>query len=252
VIAPAAFLLKATEQVRLALACSDVNAKIVGTQAGLDAGARGAVWQALEDVAIFRAIPGMTVLVPGSYRESESATRAMLATAGPVYLRLADGLAERRDGDDHFEIGKGVIARNGTDVTIVACGVQVERAIEAAALLADDNIDARVVNLSTIKPIDAELLARCADVTGAIVTTEDHNIFGGLGSAVAEGLARTIPCPMECVGVRNVFGSCGTSEELALHFGIAAEQIAEAAKRAVVRKLARKEERPEPRLAAAG
>src|SRR5690348_310143 len=175
VIAPAAFLLKATEQVRLALACSDVNAKIAGMQAGLDAGARGVVWQALEDIAVFRAIPGMRVLVPASRREAEFAMRAMLTTDGPTYLRLANGLCENRDGDNRFEIGKGAILRNGSDVTIAACGVQVERALEAATLLADDNIDARVVSLASIKPIDAELLSSCAEATGAIIATEDHS-----------------------------------------------------------------------------
>ena len=238
VVAPAALLLKAMEQIRLSLGCADANVKIVGTHAGLAAGPRGAAFQALEDIAAFRAVPGMTVVAPSSDREAQLATRAVLDRDGPVYLRLSvdSSVALPPDG---FEFGKGSILRNGTDVTIVAFGAQVERALHAAALLADDNIDARVVNVATIKPIDADLLARCADATGAIVTAEDHSIVGGLGGAVAEALATRMPCPIEFVGVRDVFGICGAPEQLAEHFGIGVEQIVEAAKRAIVRKLAR-------------
>jgi transketolase len=253
VTAPAAFLLKGAAQIRLSLACAEANAKIVGTQAGLDAGERGVVFQALEDIAAFRAIPGMTVIAPADCGEAAMATRAMLERDGPVYLRLGNRSSKASVSDAGFELGKGTILRNGTDVTIVACGVEVERALDAALLLAHDNIDARVVNLATIKPIDGELLARCADVTGAFVTAEDHNISGGLGGAVAEALAQSLPCPIEFVGVRDVFGTGGSPEELAQHFGIAAEHIAEAAKRAVMRKRAQQSaERPARRRAAAG
>jgi len=252
VTAPCAFLLKGSAQIRLSLACVEANAKIVGTQAGLDAGERGVVFQALEDIAAFRAIPGMTVIAPADSGETAMATRAMLEIDGPVYLRLGNRSSKVSISDAGFELGKGTILRDGSDVTIVACGAEVERALDAALLLADDNIDARVVNLATIKPIDGELLARCADVTGAVVTAEDHNVSGGLGGAVAEALAQSVPCPIEFVGVRDVFGTGGSSEELAQHFGIAAEHIAEAAKRAVMRKRAFSAERPARRRAAAG
>ena len=147
--------------------------------------------------------------------------------------------APRLFGDDHtFEIGKGRILRDGDDVTIVACGAEVARALAAADMLAEDGISARVVNMPTIKPIDAKLLASCAVETGAMVTAEDHNIHGGLGGAVAEALAATMPCPIEFVGVKDTFGASGEPEELAHHFGISAPFIADAARRAILRKRA--------------
>jgi transketolase len=152
-------------------------------------------------------------------------------------MRTGRSPATRLFGDDHtFTIGKGTIVRDGSDVTIVACGVEVGRAIEAADMLARDGIAARVVNMATIKPIDAELLVRCAEETGCIVTAEDHNIHGGLGGAVAESLAATRPCPIEFVGVRDTFGASGEPDELAVVFGIGSGHIAEAARRAVARK----------------
>jgi transketolase len=152
-------------------------------------------------------------------------------------MRTGRSPAKRVFGDDHtFEIGKGCIVRDGKDVTIVACGVEVARAVDAAQMLAEDKINARVVNMATIKPIDSALLARCSKETGAIVTAEDHNIYGGLGGAVAESLAATTPCPIEFVGVRDTFGASGEPDELAEHFGIGAKAIAEAARRAIARK----------------
>jgi transketolase len=167
------------------------------------------------------------------------ATRAMLEYDGPVYMRTGRSPSARLFGDDHtFEIGKGRILRDGDDVTIVACGAEVARALAAADMLAADGISARVVNMPTIKPIDATLLARCSVETGAIVTAEDHNIHGGLGGAVAEALASTTPCPVEFVGVKDTFGASGEPEELAHHFGISAPFIADAARRVVHRKRA--------------
>jgi transketolase len=191
----------------------------------------------LEDIAAFRAIPGMTVISPADPIETALATRAILEFDGPVYMRTGRSAATRLFGDDHvFEIGKGQIIRHGHDVTLVACGVEVARALEAAEILESVEIDARVVNMPTIKPIDTELLKRCARETGAIVTAEDHNIYGGLGSAVAEAVTKTHPCPIEFVGVIDSFGTSGEPDELANHFEISAPFIAEAAKRAVARK----------------
>ena len=233
----AVFCLRAVEQARLSLAYTRRNAKIVASHPGLDVGPDGGSAQALEDIAAFRAIPGMTVLSPADPIEMAQATRAMLEFDGPVYMRTGRSPAKRLFGEDHkFEIGKGEIVRGGKDVTLVACGVEVARALEAATLLAEDKINARVVNMATIKPIDAKLLARCARETGAIVTAEDHNIHGGLGGAVAEAMAATNPCPIEFVGVKDTFGASGEPEELAHHFGISAPFIAEAAKRAIARK----------------
>jgi transketolase len=233
----AVFCLRAVEQARLSLAYARRNAKIVASHPGLDVGPDGGSAQALEDLAAFRAIPGMTVISPADPVEMALATKAMLEFDGPVYMRTGRSPAKRVFGDDHtFEIGKGKIVSDGKDVTIVACGVEVARAVEAAELLAADGIKARVVNMATIKPIDAELLTRCAKETGCFVTCEDHNIHGGLGSAVAESLAATKPSPIEFVAVKDVFGASGEPEELAEAYGLTAPHIAEAAKRAIARK----------------
>jgi transketolase len=233
----AVFCLRAVEQARLSLAYTRRNAKIVASHPGLDVGPDGGSAQALEDMAAFRAIPGMTVISPADPIEMKLATRAMLEFDGPVYMRTGRSPAKQVFGDDHtFEIGKGKIVRDGKDVTLVACGVEVARAMEAAELLAADGIQARVVNMATIKPIDSELLARCAKHTGCFVTAEDHNIHGGLGSAVAESLAGSHPCPIEYVGMKDVFGASGEPEELAEQFGLTAPFIVKAAKRVMSRK----------------
>jgi transketolase len=233
----AVFCLRAIEQARLSLCYARRNAKIVASHPGLDVGPDGGSAQALEDLAAFRAIPGMTVISPADPTEMTLATRAMLEYQGPVYMRSGRSPAPRLFGDDHkFEIGKGQILRDGDDVTIVACGVEVARALAAADILGRDGISARVVNMATIKPIDTALLSICSLETGAIVTAEDHNIHGGLGGAVAEALAQTRPCPIEFVGVRDTFGASGEPEELAQHFGISAPFIADAARRVIARK----------------
>jgi transketolase len=233
----AVFCLRAIEQARLSLAYARRNAKIVASHPGLDVGPDGGSAQALEDLAAFRAIPGMTVIAPADPIEMALATRAILEFDGPVYMRTGRSPARRLFGDEHrFEIGKGQIIRQGDDVTLVACGVEVARALEAAESLARDGVSARVVNMATIKPIDTALLARCSADTGAIVTAEDHNIHGGLGGAVAEALAGTRPCPIEFVGVKDVFGASGEPEELATLFGLSAPNIARAALRVIARK----------------
>ncbi|MCU1386517.1 MAG: Transketolase [Acidobacteria bacterium] len=233
----AVFCLRAIEQARLSLCYARRNAKIVASHPGLDVGPDGGSAQALEDLACFRAIPGMTVISPADATEMALATRAILQFDGPVYMRTGRSPSPRLFGDDHvFEIGKGQIIRQGDDLTIIACGAEVARALDAADLLLRDGISARVVNMATIKPIDMELVARCSRETGAIVTAEDHNIHGGLGGAVAEALAATTPCPVEFVGVKDVFGASGEPEELAHHYEIAAPHIAAAAKRVLKRK----------------
>jgi transketolase len=233
----AVFCLRAIEQARLSLCYARRNAKIVASHPGLDVGPDGGSAQALEDLAAFRAIPGMTVISPADPTEMALATRAILEYQGPVYMRSGRSPAPRLFGDDHkFEIGKGQILRDGADVTIVACGVEVARALTAADMLGRESISARVVNMPTIKPIDTTLLTTCSLETGAIVTAEDHNIHGGLGGAVAEALAQTRPCPIEFVGVRDTFGASGEPEELAQHFGISAPFIADAARRVIARK----------------
>ena len=233
----AVFCLRAIEHARLSLCYARRNAKIVASHPGLDVGPDGGSAQALEDLAAFRAIPGMTVISPADSIEMAQATRAMLEYDGPVYMRTGRSPSTRLFGEDHkFQIGKGQILRDGRDVTIIACGAEVARALTAAEMLKEDGIAARVVNMPTIKPIDTGLIARCARETGAIVTAEDHNIHGGLGGAVAEALAATIPCPVEFVGVKDVFGASGEPEELAYAYEIAAPFIAAAARKAIKRK----------------
>jgi transketolase len=233
----AVFALRAVEQARLSLAYAKRNAKIVVSHPGLDVGPDGGSAQALEDIAAFRAIPGMTVISPADPVEMALATRAILEFNGPVYMRTGRSPAKRLFGEDHrFEIGKGQILRDGRDVTLVACGVEVARALEAADMLGQEGISARVVNMPTIKPIDEALLLKCAEETGVFVTCEDHNIHGGLGSAVAEALSRSRPCPIEFVGVKDQFGASGEPEELAEHYGLTAPHIAAAARTAIARK----------------
>jgi transketolase len=233
----AVFCLRAIEQARLSLCYARRNAKIVASHPGLDVGPDGGSAQALEDLACFRAIPGMTVISPADATEMALATRAMLEFDGPVYMRTGRSASPKLFGDDHrFVIGKGQILRDGSDLTIIACGAEVARALDAADLLKDDGISARVINMPTIKPIDTDLIARCARETGAIVTAEDHNIHGGLGGAVAEALAATVPCPVEFVGVKDVFGASGEPEELAYAYEIAAPFIAAAARKVLKRK----------------
>jgi transketolase len=209
----------------------------VASHPGLDTGPDGASAQATEDLAAFRAIPGMVVLSPADPLEIEQATEAILNYDGPVYMRSGRSKTRRILGADYrFELGKGRILRDGADVTIIACGVEVARALDAAEILAADGIAARVVNLSTIKPLDKDLVARCVEETGCLVTAEDHNILGGLGGAVAEVVAQNRPCPIEMVGVQDTFGESGEPEQLAEKYGLTGTYIAAAARRALKRK----------------
>ncbi len=236
----AVFALRAYEQARLSIAYSKRNVKIVVSHPGLDVGPDGASAQCLEDIATFRALPDMVVVSPADSLETEQATAAILDYQGPVYMRTGRSPCPRVLPDDYqFELGKAKILRDGQDVTIVACGVEVARALQAAVQLADEGISARVVNCSTIKPLDTETLVACARETGAIVTAEDHNVLGGLGGAVAECLARHYPCPMEFVGVQDRFGESGEPEELIDLFGIGVTAIYDAALRILENKLSR-------------
>tara|TARA_B100000780_G_scaffold240640_1_gene182826 strand:+ start:78 stop:1046 length:969 start_codon:yes stop_codon:yes gene_type:complete len=233
----AVFMLRAIEQARLSIAYANMNVKIVASHPGLDVGPDGASAQCLEDLACFRSIPNMTVISPCDSLEMDQATKAMLDHIGPVYMRTGRSDCKRILGHDYeFVIGKGKILRDGTDLTIVACGVEVSRALDAADLLAKEGIMARVVNMSTIKPIDSDLLIECANATGAFVTAEDHNVIGGLGAAVAECLAKTYPSPVEFIGVNDSFGESGEPDELAEKYGLTAEHISDASKRVLLRK----------------
>ena len=233
----AVFMLRAIEQARLSIAYADMNVKIVASHPGLDVGPDGASAQCLEDLACYRSIPNMVVISPCDPVEMAQATKAILDYVGPVYMRTGRSDTKRILDETHqFEIGKGHILRDGSDVTIVACGVEVARSLEAAEKLEKEGVSARVVNMSTIKPIDADLLAQCAKETGAIVTAEDHSIIGGLGGAVAESLAQSVPCPIEFVGTKDVFGESGEPEELSSKYQTTSKFIAIAARKVISRK----------------
>lgn len=221
---------RAFEQVRNSVGYPHLNVKIGATHAGLTVGEDGATHQCDEDLALMRIIPGMVVINPADANEAYAAVEAALNYVGPVYLRFGryavpNMTAEMKDY--HFEIGKGVLCRDGRDVTIVATGMMVALAMEAAQTLAAEGIDARVLDIHTIKPIDTELLTRAAKETGAVVTAEEHSVIGGLGSAVCETLAETAPVPVLRVGVQDVYGRSGKVPELLEMYGLTAKNICE-------------------------
>jgi len=213
--------MRAHEQFRTALAYPERNAKLCCSHVGLDVGPDGATAQMLEDLATMRAIPGVTVISPADANEFMQAFKAILDYKGPVYMRIGRSPAPVVFGADHnFEIGKASRVREGEDVTIIATGVMVARALEAADMLADEGVSVRVVNMATIKPIDVEEVVAAARETKGIVSAEDHNVFGGLGSAVAECAAQNHPAKMKFVGVKDTFGKSGEHDELPAMFGI--------------------------------
>ena len=231
---------RAFEQVRNAIGYPHLNVKIGATHAGITVGEDGATHQCNEDLALMRTIPGMTVICPADANEAYAATEAAINTYGPVYLRFGRyAVPTVTDIPDYkFEIGKGVTLKDGSDVTLVATGYMVHLALEAAELLKADGIDARVINIHTVKPLDNELLVKAARETGAIVTAEEHNVIGGLGAAVCEALAESCPVPVKRVGVEDRFGRSGKVPELLEIYGLTAENIAAKAKAAVAIKKA--------------
>ena len=223
---------RAFEQIRNSIAYPHLNVKIAASHAGISVGEDGATHQCCEDIAIMRAIPGMVILNPADAPEAKAAVRAAADYDGPVYLRfgrLAVPVFNEENVD--FTIGKGKVMREGTDVTIIATGLEVNEAMIAADTLAAEGISVHVVNMATIKPIDKELILACAAETGAIVTAEEHNIIGGLGSAVAEVLVESgKPVPMLRVGVEDTFGRSGPALELLDLYGLTAPHIVEKVK----------------------
>lgn len=225
------------EQVRNAIGYPHNNVKIGATHAGITVGEDGATHQCNEDIALMRTIPGMVVLNPADAVEARLAVKAAIEYNGPVYLRFGRMAVPILFGDDYkFEIGKGVKMAEGTDVALIATGIEVEQALSARELLAADGISASVINISTVKPLDEELVLAEAEACGAIVTCEEHSIIGGLGSAVAECLAEKRPTPMLRVGVNDEFGRSGPAKELVSYFHLDAASIAEKAKAAVALK----------------
>jgi transketolase len=228
---------RAYDQIRNSVCYANLNVKLTPTHAGVTVGPDGGSHQMLEDIALMRVLPGMRVLVPADYRAAKGAIRAAASTDGPVYIRLGRMPLSPVHGEDFtFEIGRAYVLREGADVTIAACGVMVERALAAADLLAGECITATVVDVSCIKPLDEATILAAARATGAVVTCEEHSVIGGLGSAIAELMGERAPMPLERVGVRDVFGTSGEPEELMRHFGLTAEDVAIAARKAVMRK----------------
>lgn len=207
---------RAYEQVRNSVAYPHLNVKIGATHAGISVGEDGATHQCLEDLSLMRTIPGMVVINPADDIEAKAAVKAAYEYNGPVYLRFGRlAVPVINDNADYkFEIGKGLVLREGTDVSIIATGLEVNFALEAAEMLAKDGINAEVVNIHTIKPIDRELILKTAEKTGLVVTVEEHSVYGGLGSAVAEVLSEEMPTVVKRIGVNDTFGESGPAVEL--------------------------------------
>jgi transketolase len=222
------------EQIRNTIGYPHLNVKIGATHAGISVGEDGASHQCCEDIALMRTIPGMTIINPADDIEAKQAVFAAAEIEGPVYMRFGRLPVPRVFDENYkFEIGKGALLRDGTDVTIIATGLMVERALSAAEALASEGISAAVVNMATIKPIDRNIIVEAAKKTGAIVTAEEHSVIGGLGGAVSEVVSETVPVPVLKVGVEDVFGRSGPALELLELYGLNAQNIIAKAKAAI-------------------
>lgn len=226
---------RAFEIVRNSIGYPHLNVKIGATHAGISVGEDGATHQCNEDIALMRTIPGMTIINPCDDVEARAAVKAVVDFNGPVYMRfgrLAVPVINDRE-TYKFELGKGIVMKDGNDVTIVATGLMVNEALEAAKVLETEGISARVVNIHTIKPLDKELICKCAKETGVIVTTEEHSVIGGLGSAVAETVTECCPVPVVKIGVNDEYGHSGPAVDLLKEFGLSAENIVNKTKEAI-------------------
>ena len=231
---------RAWEQVRNSVAYPHLNVKVVGSHGGLSVGEDGATHQCNEDIALMRTIPGMTIVNPADGIEAAAAVEAAINTKGPFYLRFGRyAVPYLYDENYKFELGKGVKLKDGKDVTIIATGLMVHLALEAANTLAAEGIDAEVINIHTIKPLDKDMVVASAKKTGAVVTAEEHSVIGGLGGAVCETLSENAPVPVLRVGVEDRFGMSGKVPELLNEYGLTAENIAEKARAAVKLKIAK-------------
>jgi transketolase len=228
---------RAFEQIRNSVCYPKLNVKVAATHAGLTVGEDGATHQAIEDVAIMRALPNMTVLVPADAAEAKAVVRWAAEYNGPVYIRLGrSGVPDVFDETYEFTFGKAVTLKEGKDVTLIGMGIMTSAALEAAEMLAEEGISATVLNMPTIKPIDEDAIVAAANATGAIVTCEEHNIIGGLGSAVAEVLAEKASARLVRVGVKDTFGESGKPADLLKKYGLTAADIVAAAKQAIANK----------------
>ncbi len=228
---------RAFEQIRQSVAYPRLGVKIVATHGGITVGEDGGSHQSIEDLAIMRVLPNMSVLCPADGPETEAAVRAAAAFSGPVFIRLGRSKVPVifPEGSP-FVIGRGATLQPGDDLTFITTGMMSAQALAAAAILKEEKISARVIHLGTIKPLDLALVLKAAQETGAVVTAEEHSIIGGLGGAVCEALAEGCPVPVERVGLRDVFGQSGTAEELLVHYGLTPAHLVEAAERVLRRK----------------
>ncbi len=225
------------DQIRQSVAYSDKNVKICASHAGLTLGEDGATHQILEDIGLMKMLPGMTVINPCDFNQTKAATIAIAEHHGPVYLRFGrPAVPNFTPADQKFEIGKALMLNEGKDVTIFATGHLVWKAIEAGELLAEQGIDAEVINIHTIKPLDAAAVIASAKKTRCVVTAEEHQMNGGLGDSIAQLLARELPTPLEMVAVNDSFGESGTPDQLMTKYGLDTVNIVEAVKKVIARK----------------
>jgi transketolase len=227
---------RAWDQVRVSIAYMKLNVNIAGSHGGISVGEDGATHQAIEEIALMRIIPGMTVVVPADTEEAYMATKQAVEVPGPVYLRLGRAKVPVLGGKPEFRIGVASLMADGEDMTIIACGHLVHMAMEAAYQLKARNIHARVINLHTPCPIDRAAIINAAAETGAILTVEEHTVYGGMGSAVAEVVVEECPVPMRMIGLRDEFGSSGDPDELFRHFGLSVENMIKEAELLLKRK----------------
>lgn len=229
---------RAWEQIRTSICYGELNVKLGGAHGGISVGPDGATHQALEEITIMRVIPNMTVLVPTDYYETKKAVLAAAKIKGPVYIRFGrEKVPVVTDENTPFEIGKANVMKEGTDVTIVACGPMVAESLDAAEELAKENVNAEVINLHTIKPLDKETIIASVKKTKHLVTAEEHQVAGGMGSAILEVLAQEYPVPAEMVGIDDTFGESGKPRELMEKYGITSKEIIEKTKSVIDRTL---------------
>ena len=221
---------RAWDQIRISIAYMNLDVKIIGTHGGVTVGEDGATHQALDEVALMRILPNMTIVVPADAIEAYKATMQAAGIKGPVYIRLGRNPAPiLTKEEDPFRIGKAILYRDGKDVTIIVCGHSLYEAKLAREKLQKEGIDARIINLHTPKPLDKDLLLKAARETGAFVTVEEHTVFGGMGSAVCEFISETHPVPVKMIGIKDRFGESGAPLELLKHFNLMAEDVVKAA-----------------------
>ena len=233
----AIFSERAFEQIRNSIARPNLNVKIIGSHGGIFTGEDGSSAQAIEDFAIYRSLPNMVVLCPGDAIEAEKLVTEMVKHKGPCYMRLVrKGIQVIFDEKQKFAIGKGIVLRGGKDATIIASGPLLSEALKACEELKKENISVKVINMSSIKPIDKDLIISSAKETKAIVTAEDHNVLCGLGSAVAEVLAENFPVPIEFIGIKDTFAESGKPYELYEKYGLSSSHIVKAVKKVIKRK----------------